>query len=37
MPYADTQVLTFTLDAARCVLAHYRDDDTEAAPLWERA
>jgi len=37
MPYADTQVLTCTLDAARRVRAHYRDDATAAAPMWERA
>src|SRR5262249_30418080 len=37
MPYTDTQVLTCTLDAARRVLAHYRDDVTAAAPMWERA
>src|SRR5262249_30007393 len=37
MPYTDTQVLTCTLDAARRVLAHYLDDATAAAPMWERA
>src|SRR5215470_12375528 len=37
MPYTDTQVLTCTLDAARRVRAHYLDDATAAAPMWERA